>query len=214
MSALEQRRKKALAIAKELRRLIPEAETALNFSNPWEILVSTILSAQNTDKHVNKVTEQLFRKYATLDQYIAAEYEEFARDIGTVNYYRTKAKHILAAARIIKETFGGEVPRTMEDMVTLPGVARKTANVVLYSAYDITTGIAVDTHVRRLSRLLGLTSREDPVKIEQDLMALLPKEEWMLFSHRLILYGRQYCPARPHNHAACPLIIYEEDERG
>lgn len=171
-------------------------KTMLRHSNAWELLVAVILSAQTTDKHVNTVTKDVFKKYKTLNDYTTADLRTFQRDIKSINYYKTKGKHILAAAKKIKQEFGGRVPRTMKDMITLPGVGRKTANVVLGNAYGVVEGIAVDTHVRRLARRFGLTNHTDPKKIEQDLMEILPKKEWFSFTYRMIAYGRQYSPAR------------------
>ncbi|HWP91611.1 MAG TPA: endonuclease III [Thermodesulfobacteriota bacterium] len=202
---IEARKRKAARVVKELKKLLPHAKIALNYSNNWELLVAVMLSAQCTDKKVNEVTRELFKKYRTLDDYVNADPGEFEKDIKPTGFYRQKTKNVLACARIIKEKFGGQVPGTMEELLTLPGVARKTANIVLGNAYGVVEGIAVDTHVKRLSRLLGLTGETDPDKIERDLMNILPKEEWFDFTYRLIDYGRKYCPARPHNHAACPL---------
>ena len=202
---LEARKKKAARIVKELKKLLPHAKIVLNYSNNWELLVAVMLSAQCTDKKVNEVTRELFKKYRTLDDYVNADPVEFERVIKPTGFYRQKTKNVLSCARIIKEKFGGQVPRTMEELLTLPGVARKTANIVLGNAYGVVEGIAVDTHVKRLSRFLGLTGETDPDKIERDLMDILPKEEWFDFTYRLIDYGRKYCPARPHNHAVCPL---------
>ncbi len=193
-------------INKELKRIYPKAKIALNFSNPWELLVAVILSAQTTDKKVNEITEKLFKKYKTIDDYVKANLKEFENDIKGVNYYKNKAKFILENAKIIKEKFGGKVPKTMEELLQLKGVARKTANIVLSVAYNIYEGIAVDTHVKRLTRLLGLTKETKPEKIEKDLMAIIPKgPEWRDFPLRLIQYGREYCPARKHDHKNCPL---------
>lgn len=202
---MEEKKKKVAKIIKKLKELIPEAKTALTYSNSWELLVSVMLSAMCTDKAVNKVTEKLFKKYPKFTDYLKANPAEFEKDISSINFYRNKAKNILAAAQIIQEKFGGSIPKTMEEMLTLPGVARKTANIVLHGAHGIITGIPVDTHVRRLSNVLGLTTSQDPVKIEQDLMQIVPKEEWIDFSFRLIDYGRAYCIARTHDHAKCPL---------
>jgi endonuclease-3 len=179
--------------------------TALAFSTPFELLVATILSAQTTDVQVNKVTPGLFRKYRSIADFAKAEPERIARDISSVNFFNNKAKSIQKAAKMLLETFGGTIPRTMEELVTLPGVARKTGNIVLSSAFGINEGIAVDTHVKRLSYLLGLTKHTDPVKIEQDLMAATPKKEWGNLSHLLIYHGRAVCQARRPNHAACVL---------
>lgn len=202
---LARRRRIAARVVRILRRLFPTAKIALRYGNPWELLVAVMLSAQSTDKKVNEVTAKLFKKYRTLNDYVNADPREFQEDIKVLGLFRTKAKHILATAKIIKEKFGGKIPKTMEEMLMLPGVARKTANVVLGNAHGVVLGIAVDTHVRRLSRLLGLTDENDPNKIERDLMQILPKKEWIDFNHRMVFYGREYCPARPHDHAKCPL---------
>ncbi|MBI2075118.1 MAG: endonuclease III [Candidatus Harrisonbacteria bacterium] len=202
---LAQRKRRAAKIVAALKKLFPRAAIALKFGNQWELLVAVELSAQCTDKKVNEVTEQLFKKYHTLDDYARANRAEFQEDIRSTGFYRNKAKNILAAAKMVKEKFGGKLPRTMAEMLTIPGVARKTANVVLGNAYGVVEGIAVDTHVKRLARALGLTDEKTPEKIERDLMALLPKNEWFGFTYRLINYGRTYCPARPHAHGRCPL---------
>jgi len=188
-----------------LKNLFPETGMTLRYSNNWELLVAVVLSAQCTDKKVNEVTETLFKKYRTLGAYVKADKKEFEKDIHSTGFFHTKAKNILAAAKMIQEKFCGKIPRTMAEIVTIPGVARKTANVVLGNAYGVVDGIAVDTHVRRLAKLHGLTDHDDPVKIEQDLMQILPKKEWFLFTYRCIDYGRKYCPARAHDHAHCPL---------
>ncbi|MGA1794979.1 MAG: endonuclease III [bacterium] len=206
-AALQERTKRAAAIVGELKRLFPGARIALEYRSNWELLVSVILSAQCTDKKVNEVTERLFRKYTTLDDYVNADQGEFEQDIRQTGFFRNKAKNILASAKMVKERFGGQVPRSMEELLLLPGVARKTANIVLGNAYGIVEGIAVDTHVRRLSIKLGLTDHEDPNKIEQDLMRLLPREEWFDFTYRLISYGRQICPARKHDCTRHPLTL-------
>ncbi|MBI1755052.1 endonuclease III [Candidatus Azambacteria bacterium] len=199
------RKKKAERIVRALKQLFPKTGMALRYANNWELLAAVMLSAQCTDKKVNEVTAKLFKKYRTFASYVRAKRKEFERDIRSTGFYRTKAKHILAAAKIIKKKFGGVIPRTMEELMTLPGVARKTANVVLGNAYGVVKGIAVDTHVRRLARLWGLTSHMDPNKIEKDLMRVLPKKEWFAFTHRVIDYGRKYCSARSHDHAQCPI---------
>jgi endonuclease-3 len=206
MKNIENKKKLFEKINKELKRIYPKAKIALNFSNPWELLVAVILSAQTTDKKVNEITEKLFKKYKTIDDYAKANLKEFENDIKGVNYYKNKAKFILENAKIIKEKFGGKVPKTMEELLQLKGVARKTANIVLSVAYNIYEGIAVDTHVKRLTKLLGLTKETKPEKIEKDLMAIIPKgPEWRDFPLRLIQYGREYCPARKHYHKNCPL---------
>ncbi|MDO8577517.1 MAG: endonuclease III [Candidatus Wildermuthbacteria bacterium] len=194
----EQRKKRTAKIVQRLKKLFPRAKIVLQYGNNWELLVAVILSAQCTDKKVNEVTAMLFKKYRTLDDYLNAKSEEFEQDIKQCGFYHNKAKNILAAGKVIKEKHKGKVPKTMEEIDALPGVARKTANVVLGNAYGVVEGIAVDTHVMRLSQKLGLTSHKDPVKIEQDLMKLLPKEEWFDFTYRLIDYGRGVCPARKH----------------
>ena len=166
--------------------------------------MAVVLSAQTTDKKVNEVTARLFEKYKTLDDYVKTKPQEFASDIKQIGLYRGKAKNILATAKIIKEKYGGEIPRTMEELVELHGVGRKTANIILSSAFNIAVGIAVDTHMRRLTRLFGLTKNNDPNKIEQDLMKIVPKKEWGQFNYRMVDYGRKYCSARC-KHDACPL---------
>lgn len=206
-TSLIKRKKRMLVIVSELKRIFPKTKTALKFSNPLELLIAVILSAQCTDKKVNEVTEKLFKKYRTLSDYVDAKQSEFEKDIRSTGFFRNKTKNILASAKLIKNNFSGKVPQTMEELLTLPGVARKTANVVLSSGFGITEGIAVDTHVKRLSRLHGLTNETDPNRIEQDLMQLLPKKQWPGFNHRLVDYGRQFCPAKKHDHENCPLEI-------
>jgi len=163
-------------------------------------MVAVQLSAQCTDKKVNEVTQKLFKKYKTLDDYVRAKPHAFERDIYQTGFYRNKTKNILAAAKIVKEKYKGKIPNTMEEILTLPGVARKTANVVLGNAYGIVEGIAVDTHVKRLTKKFGLTKETDPVKIEHDLMEIIPKKDWLLFTYLIIEFGRMYCPARAHDH--------------
>jgi endonuclease-3 len=179
-----------------LTKAYPDAHCELDFSNPLELLVATILSAQCTDKRVNLVTAQLFKKYRTAADYAQAAPAQFEREIQSTGFYRNKAKNILACCRAIVENHGGKVPGTMEELVALDGVGRKTANVVLGNAFGVNSGIVVDTHVARLAQRLGITSEKDPVKIEQDLMALVPREQWTLFSHLLIWHGRRRCYAR------------------
>lgn len=198
-------KKRAAEIIRRLKKCYPRAKIALRYSNNWELLVAVILSAQCTDKKVNEVTEKLFKKYRALDDYVSANSCEFEQDIRSTGFYRAKAKNILASAKIIKEKFGGKIPRTMTDMLTLKGVARKTANVVLGNAYGVVEGMAVDTHVRRLSQRLGLSKYDDPVKIEQDLMAQIPKKEWFSLTYRLIDHGRAICTAKDPRCDLCPL---------
>ncbi len=200
-----ERKKRAARIVVILKKLFPKAKIALNFSNNLELLVAVMLSAQCTDKKVNEVTEKLFKKYKALADYVKAKSLEFAKDIRPTGFFRNKTKNILATVKMVKEKFGGKIPRKMEEMLTLPGVARKTANIVLGNAYGVVEGVAVDTHVRRLSRKLGLTDHDDPVKIEQDLMKLLPKSEWFRFPYLMQAYGRAICPARKHDCANHPL---------
>lgn len=190
-----------------LKKEYPSVRTALHFTSPLELLIATILSAQTTDVHVNKVTERLFKKYKTAADYAGAPVDELAEDIRTVNFYRNKAKNITATAAAIAETFHGQVPKTMEDLITLPGVARKTANVVLFGAFGINEGIAVDTHVKRLANRLGLTAEEDPVKIERDLMAMTPRKEWGNLASLLIFHGRNVCDAKKPLHEKC--VLYD-----
>jgi endonuclease-3 len=196
---------KLLEILKRLNKAYPKPRTALNFSDPFQLLVATILSAQTTDVLVNKVTENLFRKYRTVKDYADASLETLQKDTGSVNFYKTKAKNIQAGAKIIVAQFNSQVPKTMNELTSLPGVARKTANIVLSNAFGIHEGIAVDTHVKRLSYRLGLTKNTDPVKIEKDLMAITPKKEWGNISHLLIFHGRKICQARKPDHQECVL---------
>lgn len=207
------KKERAQLILGKLERLFPNAKIMLNFSSPWELLVAVMLSAQCTDKQVNKVTSSLFKKYNTLDAYVHADRKEFEHDIYTTGFFRMKAKHILETARLIQTKHNSIVPHSMKEMTLLPGVGRKTANVVLGNAYGIVKGIAVDTHVRRLSRVLKLTTHMDPDKIERDLMRILPKEKWLSFTYLLIEYGRMYCTARKHDHANCPLTKALEREK-
>ncbi len=203
-----ERKSKAKRIIKVLKGLFPETKIALDYGNNWELLVAVQLSAQCTDKKVNEVTPALFKKYPKLESYLKAKKAEFEKDIHSTGFYRNKAKNILAAAKVVKEKFGGKLPRTMEEMLTIPGIGRKSANVILGNAYGVVEGIAVDTHVMRLSQWLGLSKHKDPVKIEKDLMEILPKKEWFGFTYRLIDYGRKYCPARQHDHKNCPLKAF------
>jgi len=207
---LEERKRKARKICAELRKLFPESKVFLSHNNPWELLVAVILSAQCTDKKVNEETQRLFKKYKTFRDYTKAKPREFEQGIRETGFFRTKARHILGAAAKIDKEFSGKVPGTMEELLTLPGVGRKTANIVLWNVFGTLSGIPVDTHVKRLTRRLGLTKHTDPEKIEKDLMELFPKKEWGTISYRLIDYGRKFCPARPHDHKTCPLAKYEK----
>jgi endonuclease-3 len=186
---------KAGAVGRLLAEHHGDADIALNFSNPLELLVATVLSAQCTDVRVNMVTPSLFGRYRTAADYANADPDTLMEEIRSTGFFRNKAKSIIGAGRRIEELFGGRVPATMDDLVTLPGIGRKTANVILGNAFE-TPGLVVDTHVRRVSRRLGLTKNNDPVKIEFDLMKLFPRRDWTLLSHRLIFHGRRICKAR------------------
>lgn len=205
-SKFVKREKRAKIILKELKKLFPKAGMSLKYSNNWELLVAVILSAQSTDKQINKVTSKLFKKYRRFDDYLKIRKKEFERDIYSSGFYQAKAKSILSAAKYLKKYHNGKLPKTMKEMIKIPGVGRKTANVVLGNAYGVVEGIAVDTHVIRLSRVLDLTDKKTPKEIEKDLMKLFPKKEWFSLTYYLIEYGRNYCPARKHNHKKCPLL--------
>ena len=192
----DQKKARVKKIIAGLQEAYPDAHCELNHSNPLELLIATILSAQCTDKRVNMVTPQLFKKYRTAQDFADARLPELEKEIKTTGFYRNKSKSITKACKNIVEKHGGKVPNTMEELIALGGVGRKTANVVLGNAFGINTGIVVDTHVARLSRRLGLTKEKDPVKIELGLMNLLPQEQWTMFSHWLIWHGRRRCYAR------------------
>lgn len=202
----ESERQRAREIVAGLRAAYPDAKCSLDFTTPLELLVATVLSAQCTDERVNAVTKQLFQKYRSAADYAGADPETLEQDVKQTGFYRNKAKHIRAAGEVMMERYGGDVPRTMDELITLPGVARKTANVVLGNAYGIVEGVVVDTHVGRLARRLGLTESEDPVKVEQDLMALLPQADWLDLSHLLIYHGRAICQARRPLCEQCMLV--------
>ncbi len=194
--------------------MFPQATCALRHRDAWQLLVATILSAQCTDERVNMVTPGLFRKYTTVRDFAAASQEELAQDIRSTGFFNNKAKSLIGAAKKIVGDFGGKVPRTMEEMLRVPGAARKTANVVLGTAYGIASGIVVDTHVQRIARRLGLTQQTDPGKIEQELIKIIPLEKWIVFSHQLIHHGRGLCKARKPQCFECPLndLCYAEDK--
>jgi endonuclease-3 len=202
----EQKAARAVEIMARLRRMYPDARCSLDFSTPHELLVATVLSAQCTDERVNQVTATLFKKYRSPEDYANADLAELEQDIKSTGFYRNKAKLVRDGARMIVERFNGEVPRTMAENTTIPGVARKTANVVLGNAYDIVEGVVVDTHVGRVSRRLELTSQDDPVKVEQDLMRMLPQRDWLDFSHCVIYHGRALCQARKPLCDQCDLL--------
>jgi len=196
MPMATKKQERAAEILVRLKRMYPKAKCTLDYTNPFELLIATILSAQSTDVRVNIVTKSLFRKYPNPTAFAAAAQPAMERDIRQTGFFRNKAKAVIAASKSIMEKHGGEVPRTMEELTALPGVGRKTANVVLGNAFHLPVGVVVDTHVTRVSGRLGLTAHSDPVKIEQDLMKLIPQKEWTVFSHRLIAHGRKICIAR------------------
>jgi endonuclease III len=196
------KKQKILEVLKVLKRLYPNPKCELVFdpNKPYQLLFSVIMSAQTTDKQVNKLTEKLYIKYPTLRDFVFADLDTLTKDISSIGLYRGKAKNILSTAKILYEKYNGEVPKTMLEIQALPGAARKTANVVLFELYGMNEGMAIDTHAIRLSQLLGLTKNIDAKKIEQDLIKLLPQQEWGNFSHRLILYGRHFWPAHKLRH--------------
>jgi endonuclease-3 len=202
---ISDRQKRTEEIIKRLKKEYPDAHCALDHSNAFELLVATILSAQCTDERVNIVTATLFRKYRSPQDYLDAAPEELAQDIKSINFFNTKAKNIRACAQRIVENFGGSVPQTMDELLTLNGVARKTANVVLGNAFGIASGVVVDTHVARLSQRLGLTEEKMPEKIEKDLNELVPQKQWVMFPHWLISHGRAICNARKPKCGECVL---------
>jgi len=209
-----ERKARVDVILKTLNEMYPDVTCALIHRSPWELLVATILSAQCTDKRVNEVTPGLFKKYPTPVDFAAVRPEVLANDIRSTGFFNNKAKSIVGAAKMIVNEFGGQVPRTMEELITVPGAARKTANVVLGTAYGIASGVVVDTHMVRVSRRLDLTKHGEPVKIEQDLMKVVPPERWILFSHQIIHHGRALCVARKPKCAECRLdpVCYAADK--
>lgn len=202
-----ERKERVAKILETLDRMYPGATCALSHRTPWELLVATILSAQCTDKRVNEVTPGLFAKYPTVADFAHASQEEMAEDIRSTGFFNNKAKSVIGAARKVLSDFGGVVPKTMEEMLSIPGAARKTANVVLGTAYGIPAGVVVDTHVQRIAQRLDLTRNTEPVKIEQDLMKTIPKDRWISFSHQVILHGRALCVARKPKCAECDLYL-------
>jgi endonuclease III len=206
--------KRVAAILAKLDQAYPDASCELRFENAFQLLISTILSAQCTDVRVNQVTQELYKKYKKPEDFAYASPAELEKEIRPTGFFRNKTKSIMGASKAIVEKFGGQVPRTMEEILALPGVARKTANVVLGTAYGIASGVVVDTHVIRLTHRLDLTRNEDPKKIEQDLMAILPQDKWIKFSHQLIWHGRRICAARKPKCADCNLesLCYSKDK--
>lgn len=193
---LAEKKKRAGDIQKILDKMFPNVTTALNFKNPFELLIATMLSAQCTDTLVNKITAELFKKYKSPKDFALANIEQLKRDIYPITFYNNKTKAIKEASKILIDKYNGKVPRKIENLISLPGVARKTANVVLGHAYGIASGIVVDTHVKRVTNRLGLTDNSEPKKIEQDLMQIIPKENWIKFSDQIIWFGRKICTAR------------------
>jgi len=196
---------RALRIIELLEKEHPDAKVALHYSNPLELLMATILSAQSTDETINKVTKKLFKKYTKPKDYANADLKELEQDIRSTGFYHNKAKNLQNSAIMLVEKYNSKVPKTMEELVKLPGVARKTANIVLTNAYGVVAGVAVDTHVRRLAQRLGLSENDDPNKIEKDLMDLVPKDKWMHITDLLIFHGRRVCTAKKPNCAGCVL---------
>jgi endonuclease-3 len=209
-----ERQARVKEILARLDGMYPNATCALHHRNPFELLIATILSAQCTDKRVNEVTPGLFEKYPTPLDFASVRQEVLANDIRSTGFFNNKAKSIIGAAKKVVNDFGGQVPRTMEEMLTIPGAARKTANVVLGTAYKIASGVVVDTHVQRIAARLDLSKAADPVKIEQDLMKIIPRDRWILFSHQIILHGRALCVARKPKCAECGLrsLCYAKDK--
>ncbi len=209
-----ERKARLKRILDELDRLFPKATCALEHRDAWQLLVATILSAQCTDERVNKVTPGLFKKYPAIEDFANASQDELAQDIRSTGFFNNKARSLIGAARKILSDYNGQVPRTIEELLTVPGAARKTANVVLGTAFGIASGVVVDTHVQRVSQRLDLTKNTEPAKIEQDLMKTIPRERWILFSHQVIHFGRQICMARRPRCGVCPLdpICYAKDK--
>ena len=209
-----ERRARLEQILKHLDALYPNVTCALHHTNAWELLVATILSAQCTDERVNKVTPGLFAKYPSIEDFAAVSQDELARDIYSTGFFNNKAKSIIGAAKKVLGDFGGKIPQTIEEMLTIPGAARKTSNVVLGTVYGIASGVVVDTHVHRIARRLDLSKEDTPEKIEKDLCKIIPKDRWILFSHQVIHHGRSLCPARNPKCAECPMdsLCYAPDK--
>ena len=209
-----ERKARVMQILDGLDKLYPNATCALHHRNPWELLVATILSAQCTDKRVNEVTPGLFKRYPTIEDFAHANQDELANDIRSTGFFNNKARSVIGAAKRIVNDFGGKVPTNLDDLLTVPGAARKTANVVLGTAFQIAAGVVVDTHVFRITQRLDLSRAEDPVKMEQELMKVIPKERWILFSHQMIHHGRTLCLARKPRCVDCLLdpLCYAKDK--
>ena len=209
-----ERKERVRKILSGLDEMYPNATCALTHSSGWQLLVATILSAQCTDKRVNEVTPGLFRKYPTIHDFAAVSQGELSQDIRSTGFFNNKAKSVIGAAKRILAEFGGEVPQNMDDLLTVPGAARKTANVVLGTVFGIASGVVVDTHVMRISQRLDLSKRTDPINIEKDLMKIIPQERWILFAHQMIHHGRGLCVARKPRCAECPLdpLCYAKDK--
>ena len=210
-----ERKARIAKILERLDEMYPNVTCELHHENAWQLLVATILSAQCTDKRVNMVTPGLFKKYPDIRDFAAVSPEELGADIKSTGFYNNKAKSVIGAAKRVLSEFGGVVPQTMEEMLTIPGAARKTANVVLGTVYGIASGVVVDTHVQRISRRLDLTTEEDPVKIEKDLTKILPQSRWILFSHQMIHHGRRLCMARNPQCGDCAInpLCYAKDKK-
>ena len=210
----EERRSRTVGILQALDRLYPNVTCALHHENAWQLLAATILSAQCTDVRVNMVTPGLFRKYPRIEDFASVSHAELANDIRSTGFFNNKAKSLIGAAQIILRDFGGKVPRTMEQLLTVPGAARKTANVVLGTAFEIAAGVVVDTHVQRIAGRLDLTREKTPEKIEKNLMKAIPNDRWILFSHQIIHHGRSLCVARKPRCSECPLdpLCYAKDK--
>ncbi len=209
-----ERKQRVAAILQALDQRYANATCALHHRNAWELLVATILSAQCTDERVNRVTPGLFAKYPTMEDFAAVSVQELAADIHSTGFFNNKAKSIVGAAKTILSEFGGEIPRDIDRLLTVPGAARKTANVVLGTAFGIASGVVVDTHVLRIAQRLGLTGEDNPVKIERDLMKLVPRDRWIQFSHQAIHFGRELCAARKPKCGECPIegLCYAKDK--
>jgi endonuclease III len=209
-----ERKARVVRILSELDAIFPKASCALTHKNPWQLLAATILSAQCTDERVNKVTPELFKKYPTIEAMANASQDEVATEIRSTGFFNNKARSLIGAAKTILADYKGQVPRSMEELLKVPGAARKTANVVLGTAYGIPVGVVVDTHVQRISQRLDLTKNNEPVKIEQDLMKTVPQDRWILFAHQIIHFGRQICVAHKPRCASCPLdpVCYSKDK--